>query len=115
VSELDGYDDLKAEDKDKLSKAWEDGHVADEDIPESAKKPVGEDGEVEKPQRKKAAAKTDGEGGEKPKKARATKAKKADDDDEGDDDEEKPKKKAPTRKPRAKVRRCLLSIRLKQS
>ena len=76
MSELDGYDDLHSEDKNKLNKAWEDGHVADEDIPESAKKPVGEDGEEEKPKRKKAAAKkTDEEGGEKPKKARATKVK----------------------------------------
>lgn len=74
ASDLDGYDDLSSEDKERVDKAWEDGHVADEDIPESAKKPVGEDGDEEKPKRKKAAAKkTDEEGGEKPKRARATK------------------------------------------
>ena len=76
MSELDGYDDLNSEDKNKLSKAWEDGHVAEEDIPETAKKPVGEDGGEEKPKKKKATAKkTDEVGGEKPKKARATKVK----------------------------------------
>jgi hypothetical protein len=75
-SDLDGYDELNPEDKEKVDKAWDEGHVAEEDIPESAKKPAGEDGEEEKPKRKKAAAKkTDEEGGEKPKKARATKAK----------------------------------------
>ena len=76
VSELDGYEDLKPEDQAKITKAWEEGHVADEDIPETAKKPVGEDDEGEKPKRKKAAAKkTDEQGGEKPKKARVTKVK----------------------------------------
>ena len=76
ASELDGYSDLRPEDQERVDKAWEDGHVADEDIPESAKKPAGEGEEEDKPKRKKAAAKkTEGEEGEKPKKARATKAK----------------------------------------
>lgn len=76
ASELDGYDDLNPEDKEKLDKAWEVGHVADEDIPESAKKPAGEEGEEEKPKKKKPVAKkTDEDGGEKPKKTRVTKAK----------------------------------------
>jgi Poly(ADP-ribose) polymerase and DNA-Ligase Zn-finger region len=75
ASEVDGYDDLSSEDRKKLDNAWEEGHVADEDIPESAKKTTGEDDE-EKPKRKKAATKkTDEEGGDKPKKSRATKAK----------------------------------------
>jgi hypothetical protein len=36
-SNLDGFDDLKPEDKDRISKALQDGHVAEDDIPESAK------------------------------------------------------------------------------
>ena len=76
ASELDGYSDLRPEDQERVDKAWEDGHVADEDIPESAKKPAGEgDEEEDKPKRKKAAAKKTEEEGEKPKKARAAKAK----------------------------------------
>ena len=43
ASELDGYEDLKPEDQEKVNKAWEEGHVADEDIPESARK--ADDGE----------------------------------------------------------------------
>lgn len=38
AEELDGFDDLKKADQDKLVKAWEDGTVADEDIPDSARK-----------------------------------------------------------------------------
>lgn len=77
ASELDGYDELNPEDREKIDKAWEEGHVAEEDIPETAKKAAGEDdGEDEKPKRKKAAAKkTDEEVGEKPKRVRAPKAK----------------------------------------
>lgn len=48
ASELDGYEDLKPEDQEKVDKAWEDGHVADEDIPDSARKPAGDEEEVEK-------------------------------------------------------------------
>jgi hypothetical protein len=76
ADELDGFDELQPADQDRLRKAWEEGHVADEDIPETARKPAGEDeGEEEEekskkkaPAKKKAAAE-DGE--EKPKKARA--------------------------------------------
>jgi hypothetical protein len=87
-SELDGYEDLTAEDKQKVDTAWEVGHVADEDIPESARKPAGEDEDEDedKPKKKAAAKKApakkkkaeesgDEEPAEKPKKARATKAK----------------------------------------
>jgi hypothetical protein len=81
-SELDGYDDLTAEDKARVDKAWEEGHVADEDIPDSARKPAGDDEEEEedKPKKKAAPKKkkaddADGDAAEKPKKARATKAK----------------------------------------
>ncbi|EKM56501.1 uncharacterized protein PHACADRAFT_253668 [Phanerochaete carnosa HHB-10118-sp] len=60
ADELDGFDDLKEEDQERIRKAWEEGHVADEDIPESARNPAGEDEEEEdseKVVKKKAAAK----------------------------------------------------------
>lgn len=75
ASELDGYEDLTPEDKEKVDKAWEAGEVAPEDIPESAKKAQGtgdEDDEEKKPKGRKAAAKASA-GEEKPKRARATK------------------------------------------
>ena len=50
AEELDGYEDLKPEDQEKVNKAWEEGHVADEDVPDSAKKP--DDDEEEKPKRR---------------------------------------------------------------
>ncbi|KAK7039036.1 hypothetical protein VNI00_010428 [Paramarasmius palmivorus] len=54
VSELDGYEDLKPEDQERVKKAYEDGHVAPEDIPESARKPLREvDGEEEEDKPKK--------------------------------------------------------------
>ena len=56
-SKLDGYDELRPEDQVKVIKAWKDGHVADEDIPESVRKPA-----AEKPKKaKRAPAKSDGE------------------------------------------------------
>jgi len=48
-SDLDGFDDLKPEDKDRINKALQDGHVAEDDIPESAK-------EGEEKTKKKAAS-----------------------------------------------------------
>ncbi|KAJ7698678.1 hypothetical protein B0H17DRAFT_836294, partial [Mycena rosella] len=39
AAELDGFDDLEDADKARVTKAWEEGHVADEDIPDSARKP----------------------------------------------------------------------------
>lgn len=57
ASELDGYENIGEENQAKIDTAWEEGHVADEDIPESArKKPdsgeedvdAGEDGEKKK-------------------------------------------------------------------
>lgn len=86
-SDLDGYEDLTPEDKLKVDAAWEAGHVADEDIPESARKPAGNDGEEDEdkpkkkaapkkaPAKKKAGESGDEEPAEKPKKARAAKAK----------------------------------------
>ncbi len=54
ADELDGFDDLNDEDQDRLKKAWDDGHVAVEDVPETAKKGDGdeEDEEEEKPKKK---------------------------------------------------------------
>lgn len=57
ATELDGYEELRPEDQAKLTKAFEEGHVADEDIPDSARKPAGDDGEKPK---KKAPAKGKG-------------------------------------------------------
>lgn len=85
-SDLDGFDELKPEDKEKVRKAFQDGHVADEDIPETAKKEGAageedEDEEGEKPKKKTASRKrkdTEAEGEpatEKPKRSRTTKAK----------------------------------------
>ena len=52
ATELDGFDELPAEDQAKVEKAWEEGHVAEEDIPETAKKPEGDE-EEEKPKKTK--------------------------------------------------------------
>ncbi|KAI0694521.1 poly polymerase and DNA-ligase Zn-finger region-domain-containing protein [Cytidiella melzeri] len=60
ADELDGFDDLEEKDQEKIRKAWQEGHVADEDIPESARKPDGEEGDEEddaKPAKAKAAGK----------------------------------------------------------
>jgi hypothetical protein len=79
AEEIDGYDELKDEDKEKITQAWKDGKVADEDIPESARKEgAGDDEDEEKPKKKRAA----------PKKKKEA----------ASDDEEKPKKRG--RKPK---------------
>ena len=39
-SELDGYEHLRPEDQAKVVKAVQEGHVADEDIPKSARKTI---------------------------------------------------------------------------
>ena len=97
ASDLDGYDDLNDDDKAKVDLAWENGKVADEDIPESAKK--ADDGE-EKSKKKKASTK---------KKVRSLVICFRDhayvypQTDEDGADEEKPKKKETVKKPRAKV------------
>ena len=58
ASDLDGYEELRSEDQEKIDKAWEDGEVADEDIPETARKPEKDgDEDEEKPKKKKAPAK----------------------------------------------------------
>jgi len=93
-SELDGYEELRPEDQAKVDKAWEDGHVADEDIPESAQKPPKNNsgGETDEEVAKEKAKKS--------KKVSAAK-KKAEKDTapELEDEDEKPKKKrAPPKK-----------------
>lgn len=112
--DLDGFEDLKEEDQERVRQAWEQGHVADEDIPSTARKPADDadiEGGEEKPKKKRAPAKkkTDTVGGEeeKPKKKRATKSKKTEDDVEDEDEAEDPEEKVksvPVKKPRAKVR-----------
>jgi len=76
ADELDGFDELQPADQDKIRKAWEDGHVADEDVPETARKAQGDDvaEEEPKPKKKRAPAKKADEGeAAKPKKARTSK------------------------------------------
>jgi len=80
---LDGFEDIKEEDQEKVKAAWEAGHVADEDIPPTARKEGTGDEEEE----------------EKPKKRVSKKKKEANDDEE----EEEPKpKKARGRKPKVR-------------
>jgi len=77
VEDLDGFDDLKDDDKDRLRHAFEEGKVADADIPATARKPTDDEGEKSKRKRapaKKAEADTDEGGEEKPKKAPARKS-----------------------------------------
>lgn len=70
ADELDGFEELSEGDQEKIRKAWEDGKVADEDIPESARKADDEENdeeEEEKPKAKKGGKKKadekDGDGG----------------------------------------------------
>ncbi|KIJ65666.1 hypothetical protein HYDPIDRAFT_88670 [Hydnomerulius pinastri MD-312] len=110
ADDLDGFEDLNDEDKDRVRHAFDEGKVADEDIPETARKADGDDEEEdeEKPKKKRAPSKkkadVEEDGEERPNKKRATKAKKADDEGDADEDGEEKPKKAPARKPRAKVR-----------
>ncbi|KAI0251934.1 hypothetical protein BJV78DRAFT_1207868 [Lactifluus subvellereus] len=105
ADDLDGFDELQPADQEKIRKAWEDGHVADEDIPETARKAEGGDDVAEaKPKKKRAPTKKDDEGeAAKPKKARTSKKKPDEEDDAADDSAEKEKpKKTPAAKPRPK-------------
>ncbi|XP_006463843.1 hypothetical protein AGABI2DRAFT_208769 [Agaricus bisporus var. bisporus H97] len=76
ATEIDGYEELNDEDKAKVCTAWDEGHVADADIPDSARKPEGE--EEKKPKRK----------------AATKKAIKKDENDEEEDEEENAEEKA---------------------
>ncbi|KAF8449007.1 poly polymerase and DNA-ligase Zn-finger region-domain-containing protein [Boletus edulis BED1] len=42
--DLDGFEELKEEDQARVRRAWEEGQVADEDIPASARKPADAEG-----------------------------------------------------------------------
>ena len=53
ADELDGFDDLQEADQERIKKAWEDGHVADEDVPETARKGDGEEDEEEESEKPK--------------------------------------------------------------
>ncbi|TFK70796.1 zf-PARP-domain-containing protein [Pluteus cervinus] len=81
ASELDGYEDLKPEDQAKIRQAYRDGHVANEDIPETARKPAREEGgekiDEEKPKKEHdhAKKKVVDEDSEKPKNKRAPRKK----------------------------------------
>jgi len=74
ASEIDGFEDLQPEDQERVTKAVEEGEVAQEDIPDTAKKAEGDE---EKPKKTKKAPKKkdDDETEEKPKKAKATSSK----------------------------------------
>ena len=72
---IDGFEVLHEDDKIRVATAVEAGHVAPGDIPESARKPEGEE---EKPKRARKATKKDEEGeedDEKPKKSKARSSK----------------------------------------
>ncbi|KAF7975544.1 hypothetical protein HWV62_9383 [Athelia sp. TMB] len=117
AAELDGYDELRAEDRARVDAAWAEGRVADADVPESARKPAkdGEDDAEEKPKKKRAPAKKKAKAAsdaeedeeEKPKRKRAPAKKKAKaaSDAEDEEEEEKPKKKrAPPKKAAEKAK-----------
>lgn len=80
-SDLDGYEDLKDEDKAKVVKAWQEGHVDPADVPETQTQPGDEPEKKKRAPRKKKAAEDDGEDeaaaaddaepAEKPKKGKA--------------------------------------------
>jgi hypothetical protein len=83
AADLDGYELLNDDDKARVDAAWAAGAVADEDVPESARKAdaEGDDDGEDKPKKRKAPAKkaaaaaADGEDApEKPKRAPRKKA-----------------------------------------
>ncbi|KAG9074557.1 hypothetical protein FS749_013863, partial [Ceratobasidium sp. UAMH 11750] len=76
ADELDGFDELEDEDKERVRTAWAEGHVADEDIPASARKDKDDEKDKTKKKttakRKKDEDNAEEEGGDdKPKKKRA--------------------------------------------
>jgi len=93
LEDLDGFEDIGDEYQEKMRKAWENGEVAPDDIPESAKKPKeGEDTEAvgsssspvkdKKAVKKKSAKAADDEEEPKPKKAKKSKKAVTSDDDD---------------------------------
>lgn len=106
ATELDGFDELTETDKSKIVKAYEEGHVADEDIPDSARKLEGEEQPKQKAAGKKKASKKDedaaeGDGEQAEEKPKKKVSKKKDEDNLDGEDEvvkEKPKKARNTKK-----------------
>lgn len=90
ADEVDGFEDLTPEDQEKFRKAFAEGHVAEEDIPETARKEPELD--------------EDGNPIESPKKGRGKGKKAKDADENGDADEKKPKKKAAPKKKASKAK-----------
>jgi hypothetical protein len=75
ASELDGYETLTPEDQARVIKAYQEGHVSDKDIPESARKPADEEEEKPKKAGRKKTDDDEGESAEKAKKAMASTSK----------------------------------------
>lgn len=87
ASEVEGFDQLKPEDQEKFTKAWDKGEVEPEDVPASAKAAEGEEAPKKKPSRPRKKQKTSDYG----------------DDDDDEEDEPKPKKKAAPRRKKKKA------------
>ncbi|KAF8321988.1 uncharacterized protein EI90DRAFT_2937645 [Cantharellus anzutake] len=79
--DIDGYEYLNPTQQAKIRTAWETGHVADEDIPPSARKPEGEGGDEEEEEEEE-------ETGKKKKKKAPAKKRTAKQDEVRDDDVE---------------------------
>ena len=77
ADELDGFEELNEADQARVTAAWEAGHVAEEDVPESARKPEKETGEE-------GSEEDDGEEKEKKPKKKAAKKEKAKKEDKED-------------------------------
>ena len=77
VKDLDGFEELREDDQEKLKAAWEAGHVADDDIPPTAKKSDG-DGEEEIPKERASEKKKEADNNkedEKPRRSRGRRPK----------------------------------------
>ena len=77
VKDLDGFEELKEDDQEKLKAAWEAGHVADDDIPPTANKSDG-DGEEEIPKQRASEKKKEADNSkedEKPRRSRGRRPK----------------------------------------
>ena len=57
AADLDGFDELPEEYQERIKKAWEVGHVAEEDIPASARKDAEDGDDAEDGEKKKAPKK----------------------------------------------------------
>ena len=57
ASDIDGFEEISEEDQRRVEKAYEEGHVADEDIPDTARKPAEDDKDKVEGKKKKASKK----------------------------------------------------------